>query len=319
MPVYNAESTLQKAAESILRQSVTDLELLLMEDGSTDGSLALCRQLEKSDLRVRVYSQENKGICAARNAGLSRAEGRYIAFCDDDDEWLPGALHTLLSLTQSQNADLVRGGYKLQREKEDGTFAMMPHPPGHPCKLSQGYHEFLQNSGPQFVWNALYRRAALKGITFDENCRYGLEDFLFNAQIYARIQSGVYTPEPVYLHNERKKSTSQRYTEQALAGRVAVFPQWLAAEYAAADYWRQPPVCWSSRCAFIVAFLMHQLRESAADPETHRKSWAALRRAMAEFPAPEIKGLPLKQKAALLLYRLHWQGIYDFLPNHEVK
>ena len=91
MPVYNAGVLLHTAVESVLRQSFADFELLLVDDGSTDGSAALAHELAKKDGRIRVLEQPNAGICAARNLGLQHCRGQWFTFCDDDDtmHWKP--------------------------------------------------------------------------------------------------------------------------------------------------------------------------------------------------------------------------------------
>ena len=91
MPVYNAGVLLHTAVESVLRQSFADFELLLVDDGSTDGSAALAHELAKKDGRIRVLEQPNAGICAARNLGLQHCRGQWFTFCDDDDTMLPAA------------------------------------------------------------------------------------------------------------------------------------------------------------------------------------------------------------------------------------
>lgn len=96
VPVYNASLTLAHTARSILAQSFSDFELLLIDDGSTDGSLELCRSLAGTDARIRVLCQPNGGVSAARNLGLGEARGRYIAFIDADDIVTPDYLERLL-------------------------------------------------------------------------------------------------------------------------------------------------------------------------------------------------------------------------------
>ncbi|MBD5483909.1 MAG: glycosyltransferase family 2 protein [Lachnospiraceae bacterium] len=86
VPVYNGETHIENTVRSILNSSYQNLELLLIDDGSTDGSLALCQKLSESDSRIKVYHKENGGIGAARNFGLAHATGNYIGFCDQDDE-----------------------------------------------------------------------------------------------------------------------------------------------------------------------------------------------------------------------------------------
>ena len=151
MPVYNAGVLLHTAVESVLRQSFADFELLLVDDGSTDGSAALAHELAKKDGRIRVLEQPNAGICAARNLGLQHCRGQWFTFCDDDDTMLPHALETLLVLAKSTGADVVRGGYRLLRANAAGTAVELPLPPGQAIIIhkpaGQGYLQFCSKAG----------------------------------------------------------------------------------------------------------------------------------------------------------------------------
>lgn len=104
VPVYNALATLPRCAKSILAQSHAGLELLLVDDGSTDGSDGLCDALALADERVRVIHQKNSGVSAARNAGLDSAAGRWVVFVDADDALAPHALESALA-AQRENPD----------------------------------------------------------------------------------------------------------------------------------------------------------------------------------------------------------------------
>lgn len=92
IPVYNVEKYLESCLESIKSQTFTDYELILINDGSTDESVAIMRRYAKTDARIRIISQSNRGVSAARNLGLSVAEGEYVLFVDSDDTILPDAL-----------------------------------------------------------------------------------------------------------------------------------------------------------------------------------------------------------------------------------
>ncbi len=95
VPVYNSEPFLRKTVAAVQAQTDPDFEILLVNDGSTDGSLEVCRELEKCDPRIRVISQENQGLSAARNAGVLAARGEYISFVDSDDLVYPDMLEHL--------------------------------------------------------------------------------------------------------------------------------------------------------------------------------------------------------------------------------
>ena len=98
IPLYNKEHYIEKTIRSVLDQTCTDYEVIVVDDGSKDNSLALARRFESD--RVRVIPQENQGVSAARNTGILNANGEFICFLDADDEWRPDYLATIDSLTE---------------------------------------------------------------------------------------------------------------------------------------------------------------------------------------------------------------------------
>lgn len=108
VPVYNASETLDKCIDSVLSQDYLDYELILVDDGSNDGSTAKCLGAVKHDVRIKAIFKANEGVSATRNKGLDAAIGDYIVFLDSDDTLLPGALSALMN---APDVDLVVGGY----------------------------------------------------------------------------------------------------------------------------------------------------------------------------------------------------------------
>ena len=100
MPVYNSKQFLRMAVDSVLNQTFKDFELILVDDGSKDGSGAVCDEYAQIDARVKVIHQENGGICSARNTGMKAAVGEYLAFIDNDDEYLPNLLEENYTLAK---------------------------------------------------------------------------------------------------------------------------------------------------------------------------------------------------------------------------
>ena len=88
MPVYQAEKYVSSAVESVLAAASDEVEVILVDDGSKDNSLKICRNFSKRDSRVKVYHQENKGVSSARNAGIQIAQGKYLMFLDADDTFV---------------------------------------------------------------------------------------------------------------------------------------------------------------------------------------------------------------------------------------
>lgn len=167
----------------------------------------------------------------------------------------------------------------------------LPHPPGQAIIIhkpaGQGYLQFLQQSGPQFVWNAMYCTNRLGHLRFDETCRKGLEDFTFNAAVFQQADSAAYTPQIVYEHLERQGSTSACGNPAAVQVRLQYLPRWVQAEYTAARAWCPPqqlPKVWSARQAEFVTFVMHQLRDGRLPPKAKAAAWRSLQQALAACP-----------------------------------
>lgn len=110
VPVYNVEKLLQRCIDSILAQTFTDFELLLIDDGSKDKSGEICDEYAAKDSRIRVFHKQNGGVSTARNLGIDKAQGEWIYFVDSDDIVLPSALGTFCSLIYS-DSELVMAGF----------------------------------------------------------------------------------------------------------------------------------------------------------------------------------------------------------------
>lgn len=197
VPVYNAEKTLSRSVESVLAQTELDWELWLVNDGSSDGSLALCREYEAADPRIHVIDKPNGGVGSARNAGLDAAAGEYVAFLDSDDAYEPNFLKTLLTLAKRESAPVVCGSVrevypeKNGEEKADilkaGVFRT-------PKDILQSF--FLDDPDWLFVcWNKLFRRDLIGGTRFSA-LAIG-EDALFCVELLTRCSVYAVTDEIV--------------------------------------------------------------------------------------------------------------------------
>ena len=156
VPVYNVKDFLEKCVDSVLRQTERDFELLLIDDGSTDGSGALCDELAGRDNRIRVIHQENKGLGGARNTGIEAASGDWLLFLDSDDWIEPETLEKALTAGEQQNADMVLFGFRSvdMQGKELGIF-LDALPKNEP--LSPKTHKDLLLCYP-CAWNKLYKK-----------------------------------------------------------------------------------------------------------------------------------------------------------------
>lgn len=177
VPVYKAEGTLEKCARSILCQAPADLELILVDDGSPDGSGALCDRLAAQDGRVRVIHQKNSGASAARNAGLDAAAGRYLQFVDADDWVLPGLYETALPILENGADVLFFGveniGYTPEPSLPDAAYKSL-------ADLADQFERYLVTTG-QFAapYNKIYKAQVIGPVRFDPALKIN-EDLLFN-------------------------------------------------------------------------------------------------------------------------------------------
>ena len=190
VPVYNSEKTLERCVRSLQRQTAVDLEIILVDDGSTDGSRLLVSTLAREDARIRVIHKENGGVSSARNAGIEAAKGEYLMFTDSDDYVEPEMAEKMLEGIGED--DIAICGFHHHYQGRD--IVRIPNVPG-----QSGEENFLSLYGQGFMnmpWNKLYRRE-LAG-RFDESLNLG-EDLLFNLD-YLRRTDGISVVKEALCH-----------------------------------------------------------------------------------------------------------------------
>ena len=223
IPVYNAKASLERCVDSWLCQTRKDLEIILVDDGSSDGSKELCDRLAKnhSGTCVRVIHQANSGVSAARNAGIRAAEGEFLLFTDSDDYVEPDYLEKMAVLQESSDADLVLCGY---HHLYDGADIVKVPGETHVSAMAEFQQEFLElykKSDLNMPWNKLYRKA-LAGV-FDTSLSLG-EDLLFNLEYLSKCRRVAVLGEPMcwYVQDMGKTtlSSEKRQDRMELAERI---------------------------------------------------------------------------------------------------
>lgn len=218
IPVYQAEHFLTACAESVKRQTFSDWELLLVDDGCTDGSPAICDALAAEDSRVRALHQpQNAGVSEARNRGLREARGEYIAFLDADDALEPQALEILWNLRSQAGADSAACAHR-NLYPDGGTSVELVLPAG--VYDRQGILEGIvypllgdrlaQPVFNGFIWRYLFSAKILReaGITFEGAY---LEDEIFLMEYFCNAQRLAVTEEPLYRYLLNPASATHRY------------------------------------------------------------------------------------------------------------
>lgn len=207
VPVYNCGDYIERCIRSIMSQTYTDLEIICVDDGSSDRSGEMLDTLALEDPRIRVIHQENGGASAARNTGIDLATGEIITFVDSDDAVEPDMYETLLSHFADKNVDIVHCGYK--RMYLDGSCKEVN---GTGCQVRQTKYEAAECllSGKMFVGslcNKLFRAHLLAGVRFDTTLAIN-EDVLANAVLFSKSNESVFLDIGKYLVYERVGSAS---------------------------------------------------------------------------------------------------------------
>ncbi len=260
VPVYNVKSYVGECVESLCRQTYTNLEILLVDDGSTDGSGEVCDEYAGRDERIRVIHQANRGLSGARNMGLDDARGEYIAFVDSDDLVSPNYIETLYELLMKYEADIAACAYiKVTTEQladirekvlsfDNVKEICMPS-----VKLLKQWHgKYKQQE--TVAWNKLYCRELWNGrrkIRFPEGRNH--EDVLISHLVVQGAKTIVLTTEILYFYRIRKGSI----TLQTEYDREKVW-QNLRAQRERMEFFRAHRY-WRAYCNLLLGYVLHVL------------------------------------------------------------
>ena len=203
IPVYNAEKYLGECLDSILRQTLTDIEILCVDDGSTDGSPDVLRQYAEKDQRIFVFGQSNKGVSAARNAALSHVSGRYVWFIDADDIIDTDACRLLFEKAEESGADMTLCFYRRDEDEKRPAWRKI----NADDKTSYADKRILFNYPA--AWNALRRTDFLRKhqILFPEGIA-SAEDHFFHWQSVVLAKIIAVVPGQLYFYRHHAQSVS---------------------------------------------------------------------------------------------------------------
>lgn len=220
IPVYNTKNYIKFALQSVLRQTYRNWELILIDDGSTDGSSVICDEYKTKDKRIHVVHKLNSGVSETRNRGLDVATGKYVLFLDADDYWTDNTfLENFVTLAEENNLDLVRGEYtavdtngrELYRSKIDTKKQVSQN-------LLLDSVAFLDNVVQRefFLPLCLIRRDIIDDLRFNTS-RSFLEDLEFFVQVLLQPLKCYYTPVYFYAYRKHALSASNNFNKKRLA------------------------------------------------------------------------------------------------------
>lgn len=208
VPVYNVEKYLSQCLNSLVNQTYKNIEILINNDGSTDSSYEICKTFAQKDKRIKLFSQANKGLSAARNAMFPHVSGEYVMFVDSDDYLALNALERILNLVKDDNVDCISFSYEIVPEE---TFSLIEiNKKDHTKTISAEKHakRMLRPAGLLsqgcYAWTKLFKSKYLKFLYFPEDMIY--EDICAMPQMVLKMDKITETTGNFYFYRRRKGS-----------------------------------------------------------------------------------------------------------------
>lgn len=216
VPVYNVERHIIKCIESITNQTYTNLEIICINDGSTDDSGKICDDYSKRDNRIKVIHKKNEGVSSARNFGLKHATGEFIGFVDPDD-WIENRMYeVMIDALLENNADIAIANYYIDTDETTTPMInqeQIDYKPFNQEKLiTYAFKRDEYKGFGAYIWNKLFRASLFKmndssTLNFDENITF-CEDIIFFTNLALNSKKSIYITKPMYHYYKRNSSLS---------------------------------------------------------------------------------------------------------------
>ena len=215
VPVYNVEKYIEECLNSIINQTLKDIEIIIVNDGSTDKSYKIIDRISRKDSRITVINQENSGVSKARNVGMMSAKGDYISFIDPDDYIKKDMLEKMYTLAEKNNCEVVQCNYNIYNNEEYSEI----HQNIKPNKVLEkneieNYLKcgLIDGSLTTYVWDKIYKTKFLKEnkLKFNEDLSM-FEDWYFIMDLVSRIKKFIFLPENLYYYRIVLNSLSRKY------------------------------------------------------------------------------------------------------------
>lgn len=212
IPAYNVGEYVEECLRSLIAQTYDNIEIIVVDDGSTDGTYAVCDRIRQEDGRIRLFRKQNGGISSARNLGLKNASGDYFMFADSDDVTHPQLCELLMKALTDNGADISACDNIRFRDGSDISDRMSrrfdTYSVSHITSKAGSYNAIIKpfdNSGGfNWVWNKLYSGKVLNGRSFDESLAN--EDTTFNMDAFENCEKCVWISQKLYFYRQREGS-----------------------------------------------------------------------------------------------------------------
>ena len=224
IPVYNSKNTVEKAVRSICAQTYKELEIIIVNDGSADESLGICEKLASEDSRIVIHSQENGGLSAARNKGISLAKGKWITFVDSDDLADPNMIEILLNSAENSNADLSVCNLKRVDTQDFDGAPVDINSKEKVLSSKEIINGSLLNNIPLFAWGKLYRTELFEGVEFPVGRFF--EDEITSLRLFSKSEKSAFTDAALYYYVQNTsgitKCPKEKHAEDIIANQADI-------------------------------------------------------------------------------------------------
>lgn len=223
VPVYQVIQYLDTCIQSILNQTFADYELVLVDDGSSDGSGERCDEWTALDTRISVIHQDNAGLSAARNSGLLKCSGDYVLFVDSDDQIKPSLLESAIAQIDATGSDICFYKYVIQRD--DGTTLPYKESANFPqvsvCTPTKALEYMYSQNIHNFAWAHLAKTSLYKHIVFPVGKT--MEDLATTSCLVSRATRVSFLPEELYLYRKRNRSITSHWSHRLTLDTISAF------------------------------------------------------------------------------------------------
>ena len=222
LPVYNAEKYIKDTIYSVLNQTIKDIELIIIDDGSVDNSYNICKEIQKIDTRIVLKKIENNGVSNARNYGIKIAKGKYLMFIDADDQYDCNIVRKMLS--SIENSDLSVCNFKEIRQNGKIKSKKIKYKKNISKENSLMINFLQKNDLFNVVWNKIYKKDIIIKNNIEFNTKISIaEDLEFNLKYIEEVNDIEYINESLYMYRISKVGLNFRYQENRIKIRRKIY------------------------------------------------------------------------------------------------
>ncbi|WP_448921609.1 glycosyltransferase [Eubacterium sp.] len=264
VPVYNAGVYLDDSLKSLSEQTYSNLQVILIDDGSKDKSGMICDKYAELDSRFLAFHKENGGVSSARNVGIEKASGDYIMFLDADDTIEKNAVERLVSVMIVENVDVVLFEYTV--DYPDGLSIKMTHPELNGKLSIKDAIKYSIMPTNRFLWSKIYNTEIVKNIRFDTSLHLG-EDTVFACNAMLNGRNAFYLSEQLYHYVQSESSATRKpfFDNRILSGKQAY---WNLVELCEKNYPDLVPIAIKQYVELLMVIIMEMFK----NPKENKKN-----------------------------------------------